>query len=421
MEKKTLGSFIAVLRKAKGLTQKQLAELLNVSDKAVSRWERDECAPDLSVIPVLAEIFGITADELLRGQRKQPDEPTTHYEVQKTEKQLRYLLKKKETDYTILCCASIVVALFGLIAAMIANLGFLRAYIGFFVSCFFFIPAVLCQVIFLVQGLRSLDAEELEERSAHTRKVMILQAELSFSICACLFAACLPLILLVTDTYAGLSTDSWGEYGLLWALYTTIVCAAVCTFINIRLGYQRLPDMKKPRNKLRLRAALILIAFLFVTLIAHIFIDINLEADLNLLGEGTKWEKWEDLKAFLETPMTPDGEPMTLFSTAGAVSEYVGPDGTIYHILERETVFVYHEDMETPEYACVKRNESIHRFSFSLAEDHLPIYTFDSGQLIRAENKRLYINLAICSVYILEIIAAIILYRRRAKRLIQPA
>ena len=41
MEKKTIGSFIAALRRANGLTQKELAEKLNVSDKAVSRWERD--------------------------------------------------------------------------------------------------------------------------------------------------------------------------------------------------------------------------------------------------------------------------------------------------------------------------------------------------------------------------------------------
>ena len=58
MEKKTIGQFIAALRKASGMTQKQLSERLNVSDKAVSRWERDECAPDLSLIPVIAEIFG---------------------------------------------------------------------------------------------------------------------------------------------------------------------------------------------------------------------------------------------------------------------------------------------------------------------------------------------------------------------------
>ena len=57
MEKKTIGGFIAALRKANGMTQKELAEQLNVSDKTVSRWERDDGAPDLATIPAIAEIF----------------------------------------------------------------------------------------------------------------------------------------------------------------------------------------------------------------------------------------------------------------------------------------------------------------------------------------------------------------------------
>jgi len=72
MEKKTIGGFIAALRKANGMTQKDLAEHLNVSDKTVSRWERDDGAPDLAAIPAIAEIFGVTCDELLRGERKSP-------------------------------------------------------------------------------------------------------------------------------------------------------------------------------------------------------------------------------------------------------------------------------------------------------------------------------------------------------------
>ena len=69
MEKKTMGSFLAALRRASGMTQKELAERLNVSDKSVSRWERDDGAPDLALIPVIAEVFGVTCDELLRGER----------------------------------------------------------------------------------------------------------------------------------------------------------------------------------------------------------------------------------------------------------------------------------------------------------------------------------------------------------------
>ena len=67
MERKSIGAFISALRKSNGMTQKELAEKLCVSDKAVSRWERDESAPDLYLIPVIAEIFGVTSDELLLG------------------------------------------------------------------------------------------------------------------------------------------------------------------------------------------------------------------------------------------------------------------------------------------------------------------------------------------------------------------
>ena len=67
MEKKTIGTFIAVLRKANGMTQQELADKLNISNKAVSRWERNECAPDISLIPALAEIFDVTCDELLKA------------------------------------------------------------------------------------------------------------------------------------------------------------------------------------------------------------------------------------------------------------------------------------------------------------------------------------------------------------------
>lgn len=69
--KQNLGEFIAQLRKEKGMTQRELAELLNVTDKTVSHWERGESSPDISALPILSDVFGITVDELLRGELKQ--------------------------------------------------------------------------------------------------------------------------------------------------------------------------------------------------------------------------------------------------------------------------------------------------------------------------------------------------------------
>ena len=75
--KMTLGAFIAHLRKEKGLTQKQLSEILGVSDKTVSHWEREESAPDISILPLLANTLGITVDELLAGEKRATEIPVS--------------------------------------------------------------------------------------------------------------------------------------------------------------------------------------------------------------------------------------------------------------------------------------------------------------------------------------------------------
>ena len=64
---------IAVLRQAAGMTQMELAEALNYSDKAVSKWERGESVPDISVLKQVADLFGVTVDRLIAsGEPVQP-------------------------------------------------------------------------------------------------------------------------------------------------------------------------------------------------------------------------------------------------------------------------------------------------------------------------------------------------------------
>ena len=147
MERKTIGQFIAALRRVSGMTQKQLAEKLNVSDKTISRWERDECAPDLTLIPVIAEVFGVTSDEILRGERV-VKEAVKDREAAKTEKQLKRVLDSAMLSFKTRSIISVGIALLGLIGAMICNFGFLRAYIGFFVGLVFIVGASACEAVF---------------------------------------------------------------------------------------------------------------------------------------------------------------------------------------------------------------------------------------------------------------------------------
>ena len=65
---KKVGSLILELRKEKNMTQKQLADLMNISDKTISKWERGLGCPDISLIPELAQIFGVNIDILLSGE-----------------------------------------------------------------------------------------------------------------------------------------------------------------------------------------------------------------------------------------------------------------------------------------------------------------------------------------------------------------
>ena len=68
--KKTLGTMIAELRKQHGMTQLELAEKMGVTDKAVSKWERDLSCPDISSIPNLAEILGVSVEELMQVKKE---------------------------------------------------------------------------------------------------------------------------------------------------------------------------------------------------------------------------------------------------------------------------------------------------------------------------------------------------------------
>lgn len=68
MDSQKLGSFIAEMRKRKSLTQRELAEQLNVTDKAVSKWERGLGLPDIKMIEPLAQALGVSVLDIMRGE-----------------------------------------------------------------------------------------------------------------------------------------------------------------------------------------------------------------------------------------------------------------------------------------------------------------------------------------------------------------
>lgn len=67
---KSIGETIANLRKQKGMTQSELAEKMNVTDKAVSKWERDLSCPDINTISKLADVLDVSVEELLKAKKQ---------------------------------------------------------------------------------------------------------------------------------------------------------------------------------------------------------------------------------------------------------------------------------------------------------------------------------------------------------------
>jgi len=203
MSKNTIGQFIAALRKTKGMTQQEVANRLNVSNKAVSRWERDECAPDLSLIPAIAEMFGVTCDELLKGERIL-EKTSAEKKEPRVEKQIKNLLTKTLSDFKKLIWISLANAVVGLVCMFGISYGFYRPIIGFAVMLLFEVCAFVITILAVSQTKDIKNDNELFE-SAEEKLIIKFNNQLgnlsfaSFFVIIAVVLFSLPLILITSD------------------------------------------------------------------------------------------------------------------------------------------------------------------------------------------------------------------------------
>ena len=98
MDQIKIGKFIAERRRAKGLTQLELAEMLSITDRAVSKWERGLALPDSSIMLELCGILGITVNDLLSGEVVTMD----NYNKEAENNLIEMVRQKEESDKTLL-------------------------------------------------------------------------------------------------------------------------------------------------------------------------------------------------------------------------------------------------------------------------------------------------------------------------------
>ena len=116
------GRLIAELRKKQGLTQQQLADKLNLSNKTISKWESGSGSPDISNLPVLAEALEISVDELLNGELNQL-KSDTNLDMPKDYSPRKELTPEQKKERAIIALAASVGAILGILAYNFGWLG----------------------------------------------------------------------------------------------------------------------------------------------------------------------------------------------------------------------------------------------------------------------------------------------------------
>ena len=129
MTRQTIGAFLATQRKAHGYTQEEVADKLGISNRTLSKWETDRSSPDILYLPALADLYGVTVDEILRGERTKREEiPLSPEEQAKKEEQAqrakRALQRRRLASFSAKTYIAYGVAAGGLLLVLIAALLF---------------------------------------------------------------------------------------------------------------------------------------------------------------------------------------------------------------------------------------------------------------------------------------------------------
>lgn len=425
MERRTIGGFIAVLRKANGMTQRELAEKLNVSDKAVSRWERDECAPDLTLIPVLAEIFDVTSDELLRGE-KATAKQTEEAAAAKTQKQLDRLLESNASKLKIRSIISSGIAAVGLISAMICNSALLRSSLGFFVGCIFYLAAAISESCFAVAAFSAVKADDFDEEKLTNHKQRLCKTiAVVCAVIVTLFTVTLPLLL--GGVYVGIDEGEWLGYALVFLLILAVAAVFISwvgRVILARKGKIKLSENTVRKDTLKIKISVITAGIMLITALCHA--GVYTAVPTSAFTAGTVHKTVEEFKEYIETPVQNLDYNYHIYQeamTQTIYEEYTEDTPEDNYITdyktewedilkENEEVF-YYNGKEVFRYSHM--NENVVEIHWSDSENGMPVTTYTSDDLrYNAQGvKNLVIHGGFMLVYIAQAAAGVLVYRKK--------
>ena len=235
MENNRMGEFLAALRKSKGYTQQEVADTLGVSNKTVSSWETGASCPDISMLPVLAELYGVTCDELIRGKRLSSEEEPSPAGRKKA---MEHLLQRQKTNLFTICWIAGGLAGIALLLTSLIGFAALESPIGFFVGLIFQAASIITAVICICR-LRFQAGEPWESEPA-LRFSLSLDRALFWIVFANVAVFGFDAPHCFAPAHAGLALD--GETLLILLLF--VLGAAALTFL---IGWPVLLRVQKKR------------------------------------------------------------------------------------------------------------------------------------------------------------------------------
>ena len=422
MEAKTMGSFLAALRKAAGMTQRELAEQLHVSDKAVSRWERDECAPDLALIPVIAEIFSVTCDELLRGGRDRGDQTG---DPAKADKQRQWILRKTRSKFISHTLLALLGPALGAVAAAGAVLGFLRAVLGFWLGAAGCLVGAVVQLVLWNGAVLSLSDDRAGDEAGLCRYELLRRTEGALLICAGVLAALLPLngytSLTMLYLFQGqLPTPYWPQAAAAGGgtvLLGLLLCRALNPILARRAPVSLPPETAKEtvrRVRAQSRVAWTLAAALSATALVHG--AVTLVWPTAALVHGAVYDTADEFRAVMSTNV-PEPEEDFTNQELMALTQQLSENQSIQFQSEEGRGQIRNRDQETViSYSRLNQSVVFLRYTPQDGDQFPAVEVVTAADAQSALDRSALRQTCFLALYVLEAAAALVwaLCRRRA-------
>lgn len=270
MARQTIGEFLQTLRRANGYTQQEVADRLGISNRTLSAWETDRAYPDILTLPELADLYGVTADEILRGERNAKQERESPAEL--SPKQERIALNRKlgeniPGNYWLfaLYCAGCIVSFLSIFDFLFAITLILAA-----AGIICILLSIILRISFYLKAKLYADEDETEEQKRYLYRLQEMNRKTVFAqtVVTAGVAAFMWMTAVVASDYAKMIFVIFFAivFTLLFVAGAAITIAANSRIVRRFGREEQIAQLKKNEKRMTICFASTLLAvFAFVT------------------------------------------------------------------------------------------------------------------------------------------------------------